>query len=206
MGFSASNIGSLSLIGQAGGAITSAIGSKFEAASKKSSLNAQAGLANTSARIAETNARIAELGAQTALQQGESQVAKLTLQAGNLKASQRTTMAANGIDIGQGSAAELQASTDIMKEIDANTLTANAIRHAFGYQTQATNARTQGVNARNAALAQQAAASGISPGMAGATSLLGSATKVAASWYGMNKAGVFDKPPKVDDEDIGMSY
>jgi len=115
-------------------------------------------------------------------------------------------MAANGIDIGQGSAAELQASTDIMKEIDANTLTANAIRHAFGYQTQATNARTQGVNARNAALAQQAAASGISPGMAGATSLLGSATKVAASWYGMNKAGVFDKPPKVDDEDIGMSY
>ena len=175
MGFSANQIGSASLIGQIGGMATSAIGSYYSAATQKETLKGQA-------EVSEINARIAELGAQSALNQGQRQVGALTLKAGQLKSGQRAAMAANGIDLGVGSAAEIQASTDIMKDIDASTLTANAMRSAWGYRTQA-------VNFQNEALTQRATAGAISPGMSVASSLLGSAGSVASSWYSLNKSG-----------------
>lgn len=173
MGFTSSQLATASLIGQIGGGVTSAVGSYFSAATQKINLNTQAA-------IADSNARIAEVGAQSALLQGQQQVGALTLKAGQLKSSQRASMAANGIDLGVGNAAEIQASTDIMKEIDANTLTANAVRSAWGYRTQA-------VNFQNEALMKRAGADSISPGMAAAGSLLGSAGTVASSWYSLNK-------------------
>ena len=177
MGIPSAQLAQASMVGQIGGAATSAIGSYFGAATQKAVLNGQAS-------VADSNARISELGAQSALMQGQQQVGALTLKAGQLKSSQRTAMAANGVDLGAGNAAELQASTDIMKEIDANTLTANAVRSAWGYRTQA-------MNFKNEALTRRASAGAISPGMAAASSLLGSAGSVASSWYGMNKAGMF---------------
>lgn len=175
MGFTSSQLATASLIGQIGGGVTSAVGSYFSAATQKATLKGQAA-------VADVNARIAELGAQSALLQGQQQVGALTLKAGQLKSSQRASMAANGIDLGVGNAAEIQASTDIMKEIDANTLTANAVRSAWGYRTQA-------VNFQNEALMKRAGADSISPGMAAAGSLLGSAGTVASSWYSLNKTG-----------------
>lgn len=174
MGIPTAQIAQLSMIGQIGGMATSAIGSYFSAATQKATLQGQAA-------IADTNARIAELGAQSALSQGQQQVGALTLRAGQLKSTQRASMAANGIDLGEGSAAEIQASTDIMKEIDKNTLEVNAVRSAWGYRTQA-------VNFENDALMKRAGADSISPGMAAATSLLGSAGTVASSWYAWRKA------------------
>ena len=175
MGFSSSQLAQASLVTQIGGAATSAVGSYFSAGAQKAALQGQAALA-------DTNARIAEIGAQSTLNQGQQQVANLTLKAGQLKGSQRAAMAANGIDLGEGNAAEVQASTDIMKEIDSNTLTANAVRSAWGYRTQA-------VNFQNDALMKRAGASSIDPGMAAAGSLLGSAGSVAGSWYSLNKSG-----------------
>ncbi len=171
MGFSSMQLATASLIGQIGGGVTSAIGGYFSAATQKATLKGQAA-------IADTNARIAELGAQQELFRGQQQVGALTLQAGQLKSRQRAAMAANGIDLGVGSAAEIQASTDIMKEIDKNTVEANATRSAFGYRMQA-------MNFQNEALTKRATAGAISPGMSAASSLLGSAGSVAASWYRM---------------------
>lgn len=157
----------------AAGAASGAIGAYYSAKSSKLSLQTQAALA-------EINARIAEQGAQSALMAGQQQVAAQTLRAGQIKSSQRAAMAANGVDLGVGSAAETQASTDIMKEIDKNQIEANAVRSAFGYRTQA-------VNMENDALMKSAAASAISPGMAVTSSLLSSAGSVASSWYGYSK-------------------
>ena len=39
--------------------------------------------------------------------------------------------------MGEGSAAELQASTDIVKEIDVNQIKSNALNNAWGYRMQA---------------------------------------------------------------------
>lgn len=175
MTFSSGQLAQTSLITQVGGAITSGIGSYYSAAAQKTALNAQAGLA-------DTNARIAELGAQSAMNQGQQQIAALTLKAGQIKSSQKASMAANGINLGEGSAAEVQASTDIMKEIDKNTLEANAVRSAWGYRTNA-------VSSQNEALMKRASASSIDPSSAATSSLLGGAGQVASSWYKFKKEG-----------------
>lgn len=177
MGFSPATMATASMIGQIGGAVSSAAGSYYGEAVQKINLESQA-------RMAEVNARIAEMGAQSALNQGHKQAASLTLRAGQMKSTQRAAMAANGIDLGEGSAAEVQASTDTMKDIDQNQILANAVQSAWGY-------RMQKVGYQNDALMARANAKGIKPGMDLATSLLGSAASVASSWYGMRQAGAW---------------
>jgi hypothetical protein len=166
-------------IGQAGlgfsvaGMVSGAFGSYFAASSQRTLLNAQA-------EIAEINARVAESQARTELLAGQRREQASRLSTAQLKSSQRTALAANGVDLGEGSAVELQTSTDLMGEIDANTIHANAVRSAWGYRTQATNST-------NDAIMRRGAAAGISPGMSAASSLLGSAGTVASSWYRLKK-------------------
>ncbi len=167
-------IDSLSLGMQAAGAVSGAIGGFYSARMTKNQLAFDA-------EMARINARIAELGARSAFERGQKEVASLTMQAGQLKSRQRASMAANGIDLGEGNAAEIQASTEIMKELDKNTLEANAVRSAWGYRTEA-------ANLESTALMKKGSAAGISPGMAGASSLLTGAGQVASSWYSMSKA------------------
>ena len=159
------------------GAVSGAIGSYSSAKSQKLGLENQAAMA-------EINARLSETSAQQELIKGQAESARLTMSAGQLKSKQRTSLAANGVILNEGSAAELQASTDILKEIDKNTIEANAIRSAWGY-------RTQGVNYQNEALTKRSTAGSISPFMSATSSLLGSAGQVAGQWYSLNKAGAF---------------
>ncbi len=146
---------------QVGGAVTSVIGAYSAAQGAK----AQAG-------IDETNARVSELGAQAALLQGQREEQVSRMNSAQLKGAQRVSFAANGVDLGSDSAVRTLTSTDYLGEVDANTAKANAVRAAFGYRTQA-------VNSRNSALARQA----ISPGAAGASTLLGTGAQVARHWY-----------------------
>lgn len=168
-----SQLANASLALQVGGAFSSAIGGFYSARAQRSSLKFQADMA-------ALNAQLAESSAQQALAQGNQQIADLTLKAGQLKSKQRVALAANGVDLSQGNAAEIQASTDLMKEIDANTLKQNAIRNAWGY-------RLQGTNYRNQALMDTATANSINPAGEAFTSLMGSAGNVAQSWYMLNK-------------------
>ncbi|MDZ7789735.1 MAG: hypothetical protein U5L08_04425 [Xanthomonadales bacterium] len=169
MGLNPGQLSTISMVGQAGGAFSSAVGSYYGAKSQQTQLDLQADLS-------DVNSRIAELGAQSVLRQGQREVGRVTMQAGQLKSRQRASMAANGVDLTEGSAAELQASTDIMKEIDASTVESNAIRSAWGYRTQA-------VSQQNQALGDRATAGSISPFGNAASSLLTSATGLASSWY-----------------------
>lgn len=173
-------IAQMSLVGQIGGMFSSALGSYFSADMQKSNLKFQADMSEISARMSERSA-------QSALQQGQRQAGAISLRAGQLKSGQRAAMSANGVDLGAGNAAEIQASTDVMKEIDMNTAEANGIRAAWGYRAQA-------VNAQNDALMKRASSGSISTFGAVGSSLLGSATAVAGNWYLMNKAGLFDSP------------
>ncbi len=177
MGFSASQMAQMSVGSNVAGAANSAISSYIGALAQKDNLK-------HSAAMAEINARVAELGAQSALLQGKSEVAKLTDAAGRLKSRQKVALAANGVDLGVGNAAEIQASTDMMKEIDAEALKANALRTAWGYRANAQNYR-------NKAAADRVTASGISPFMSATSSLMGDAGQVASQWYSLQKEGAF---------------
>lgn len=171
------------------------VSSYYSAKSQKSSLRYQA-------EIAEINAGLAELSAQNELLAGQREEQKLRMRTGSIKAGQRVAMAANGIDIANSPTAQnILNSTDILGEIDAQTIQANALRSAWGYRTQATNLTNEATMARSTA-------SGISPGMAAASSLLTGAGQVAGSWYLLNKAGAFAPRPKAGGtlDSAGGSY
>lgn len=189
MGFSPEMAGQMALISQAGGAINSAIGTYYSGKTQASNLGIQAANLQTQAVMADINARTAELGAQSVLNQAKQQKAALTLGAKQLKGRQRASLAANGVDLSEGNAAEIQESTDLMKDIDAGALKANALRTAWGYRAEGLNQQNQAAMARVSANAAQATAGTISPFTNAATTLLGGAGSVAASWYALKKEG-----------------
>lgn len=173
MGFSA-----LSL--QGAGAGISTVGAFYNAKGQKSTLNAQA-------HLDETNAKLATMSAQSAILTGQRQEQVVKLNTAQLKSKQRTAMAANGIDLSSTTPVAVLTSTDAIGEVDAATVAANAMRTAFGYETQS-------VNFSNRARGARAAADGINPFVSAGGSLLSGAGRVAESWYKLDKAGAFDEP------------
>jgi hypothetical protein len=136
------------------------------------------------AQVQSNNATIATWDASDAITAGAQKAQQSQLSTGTLLSTQRATMAANGVDLTQGSAANVQASTKYQGETDVNTINANAARTAWGYANQAQTDTNNSETLR-------AAASQISPAQATQTSLLGGASQVAGSWYGLNKQGAF---------------
>lgn len=143
----------------------------------------QNAIAQSQANIARLNAQMMEWQATSRLHANTKDQVRLTMQAGQTKASQRAALAANGIAVGEGSAAELQASTDIIKEIDSNQLTANAHRDAWGMRMQAANYEGQALMAE----AQKKNKWDVF-----GTTLLGGASQVANSYLLYNAYGLFD--------------
>ncbi len=130
-----------------------------------------------------TNALIAERAAASAITSGQEQASNASIRGAQTIATQRAALAANGVDINSGTAANVQASTKWITDANVDTITANAARAAMGYTTQSQNYANQSG-------AYRAAADSVSPVTAGATSLLTSATSVASDWYRNQRAGV----------------
>ena len=145
----------------------------------------QNAIAQSKANIARLNAQMMEWQAQSRLHANTKDQVRLTMQAGKVKSSQRAALAANGVAIGEGSAAELQASTDIIKEIDSHQLTANARREAWGMRMQAANYEGQ---------ALMAEAKKKNKWDVFGTTLLGGASQVANQYMLYQAAGLFDSP------------
>lgn len=160
---------------QGGGVGAEAIGGYFAAKSQKYALKGQAA-------VDEANARMSELSAKTTLLAGQRQEQAVRLNNAALKSTQRNNLAANGFDLGSDSARAILNTTDILGEIDANTIASNAISQAWGY-------RVEGTNYSNKALMTRTQASAISPLMQAGTTLLTGASKVATNRYLMTKYG-----------------
>lgn len=137
-----SNIG---LIAQATGSFMSMVGSYYSAEAQKQTLEGQALSAEFQGFMSQLNARQAEENAQAILRAGRGEIGRLTLAAGQEKARKKVSAAARGVDVGVGSASEVLASEDIVKEIDAMTINRNTVRAAG-------QARMQRVNESNRSL------------------------------------------------------
>lgn len=139
---------------------------------------------NAQATQLTTNAVNAEGAAASAVSSGISTAANTETKGAQTVASQRATMAANGIDVSApGTAQSVQASTQYVTDQNVDTITANAARVAMGYTQQSQS------DIANAG-AYRAAADSVSPTLAGASTLLTSATGVASNWYRNQKVGV----------------
>jgi hypothetical protein len=132
-----------------------------------------------SQKIANNNALMAEYAAKDAQFRGEEEAAAIQRKAASLKSSQRVSMAAKGLDLGYGTAADLQDQTDFFAQSDAATARTNAGREAWRYTSQGQDFRNQG------------AAAAYNGSMSAAGSLLAGASSVADKW------SVYKTPRKV---------
>ena len=135
------------------------------------------------AQVAANNADIARQQATLAIQNGQTREQTQQLKTGQIYGAQRAAMAANGIDLGEGSATDMLATTRFMGDRDALTIRDDAARSAWAARVQAASYDSQGSLMR-------AQGDAIDPMMAGATSLLGSAASIAGVWANADKNNV----------------
>lgn len=100
---------------------------------------------------AQYNAAIAEAQAQDAIARGKQDEDRYRASIRQNIGSARAAYAAQGVDVGSGSAAEVQGDIAYLGELDALQLRNNAAREAWGYRVEARNYLDQGRNARTAA-------------------------------------------------------
>jgi hypothetical protein len=164
------------------GGVNSAIGGYFQAQTQQYQDKSQALNLGYQADMASINARSAEYSAQSKLEAGKSEVANMTMQAGQQTASTTATMAAHGVRLGVGSTADITASQNIVKAINMYTIDANATRAAAQDRTQATNFSNASLMDRTSAANATRSASSVSPFSAMTSSLLTSASSVGQQW------------------------
>lgn len=145
------------------------------------SARAQQATLGYEAAVARNNQTIANYQADLAVQNGAVQEQNQQLKTASMAGDQRAALAANGVDLGTGSATEVLATTEFMGKRDALTIRDNAARQAWAYKNQALGYGSE-------AAADEATKGGINPDMAGLTSLLSGAGQVATQWKARNTA------------------
>lgn len=155
--------------------VMQATGAVLGATSAFSNSKAAKGAAETNARIQELNAQMAEWQAEDAIARGDRAAGVSRMKTRQLKGSQRAALAANGVDLGFGSALDILNDTDLFGEVDAETIRDNASREAWAIRQQAAGLKVDAAMFRSRAANE-------SPLMAASTSLLTSAGRVADRW------------------------
>lgn len=126
-------------------------GSGFGATAQVRAGNSEADVANYNATVAEANARAADFSAGDAVERGYQDETTHRTAVKRLIGSQRVTLAAQGQDLSDGTALEIQEDTAREGTVDALTIRANAAREAWGYKMTAYNDRTQAEDLRKRA-------------------------------------------------------
>lgn len=147
----------------------------------------QQAMYNYQAKVAEQNAKIAQNNADTERQTGieEARLQRMkTLQA---IGSQQTAMAANGMDVTQGTSLDIIEDTAAMGELDALQIQTNYERKALAYEQQRDNFKNQAnmdvISGQNAYRAGMTNA--VTTGLNG----IGKLTGVADKWFGFGGGG-----------------
>jgi hypothetical protein len=173
----------------AAGAVQSAVGSYYQAKSAQYQYKSQALTMDFQKSMSEINARQAEFMAQQILDVSGKEISMLKMRAGKIKSASKASMAARGLKLGVGSTAEVVATTDLVAEMDAMTIYANAIKSSEAARTQSVNYMNQAMMQNISAQNLRATADTISPLSAAMTSFSQSANTLTSSWFLKNKVG-----------------
>jgi hypothetical protein len=122
-------------------------------------------------KVGRNNQLLAEQAAQDAERRGNETAMMVRRKGNQVLGAQRAAQAASGLDLGVGTAAELQEQTSFFSDTDQKTARMNAAREAWSARAQGANLRFQG----------DAAASNADMGAMG--TLIGGASQVAGRWY-----------------------
>lgn len=161
----------VSAAGAIAGAGVSYIGAQQTAAAQSES-------AQYNAEVAKNNQVLADQAAQTALQQGAVAQQQKAYQEDVLVGQEKAGLAANGVDVGSGTAVDILSDTKAAGELDQLTIANNAARESVGFQNQGINYGAQ------AQQDQAASAAALAGGDLAATAKLATgAGQVASTWY-----------------------
>lgn len=150
------------------GSVFGAIGSYQQASAAKQA-------AKYEASVASANAKVAEFKAQDVQDRAQQDAENLGRQIASVRGKQKATIAANGIDLSSGSAQSILDATDYYGAQDQATVANNSAKDQWSLRSQKANYEAE-------AQMQKNKASSISPFTSMATSLLGSAGKLANKW------------------------
>jgi hypothetical protein len=164
------------------GGVSSAIGSFYAAQTAQYQEKSQASGFAFQSDMAAINSSRAEMTAESIEEAGKNQVANYTMQEGQQKAGATASMAARGIALGQGSAADVAASMDVEKSLNVLAINSNTTRQAWAAREQGTNYANQSLLDRTSSVNALRGANTISPFGNTVNSLLGSATQIAGRW------------------------
>lgn len=109
---------------------------------------------NFEARVADRNAQMERQSAQDAIERGRVEDARYQKQLSQRMGAQRAALAANGIDLSFGSAADFLTDTAVIGQEDSATIRENAMRETRGFEISAANYQGQASAARSRATGQ----------------------------------------------------
>lgn len=122
---------------------------------------------------AEANAALANDQAKQQIDQTKLAASRRYREAGQLEGQQKAAMAANGLDLGFGSAARTQADSRMIASEDVGQIYKEGFNRTQGYLTDAYNYRLTGQAARSAA-----SSAGLATGIGMAGTALGAASQL----------------------------
>lgn len=144
---------------------------------------AQKKAANYQAQVAANNAQIAAKNAQLATQKGEIEATQQQLKNRAEMGAIVSSMAANNVDVGSGSASDVRQSADILGNLDTSQIRSNAALENYGYRSQGMSFQAQqGLDQATAKFSNEES-------YIGATgSLLGGASRVGGQYINWQTA------------------
>lgn len=157
----------------------SAYGAHSEAKAQKEELKYQESVQRNNAQVAENNRILAEQGAEDTRRRGEVEASNHMREVARQKGAQKSAMAANGLQLNEGSALSLLEDTDFMGKYDAGTIRSNAARDAWGQDINAMNHKATANDLTTSANFSKMKGKQINPGMKALTAAGGS---VASNW------------------------
>ena len=136
---------------------------------------------NYQAQVAEENAKIANSNAALERQQGIEEARLQRIKTAQAIGSQQTAMAANGVDVTQGTALDVIEDTAAMGELDALQTRYNYERKAIQYEQQANNFQSQ--SNLDIIAGQNAYSAGKMNALASGIDGVAKAGSVASKWF-----------------------
>lgn len=170
----------VSILGTVASTVASVQSAKQEAKAAEAEANFQAQVANNNAKIAQSNADMKR-------QEGIEEARQTRMKTQQKIAAQQAAMAANGVDISEGTPLDIIGDTSAQGELDALTTRYNSETQALAYERQANNYKNQanldiiaGQNAYRSSMNKARSA-----GLNGLTNV----ASVASNWYSPNSIG-----------------
>lgn len=146
--------------------------------------------ADSQARLQDYNAKVADLQAADAVARGAEDESRFRTTVRTAIGTQRAGFAASNIDVGFGSAVDVQADAAYLGELDALAIRNNAARQAWGFKVSAEDLRMRADIARREGVYLEATGQqqATNANYAAAGTLIGGTASLLATRYGFDRS------------------